>query len=103
LDSTQPSSLPRVSGKILQYLNKVDEGSGRAKRMDFLRIAGNEDILNDWVEYLTSANIIRGETTEGKTVYVKTMLGQKLHDVLKDHLHLGPLVGDLSRDRRRPK
>jgi hypothetical protein len=29
-----------VSGKILQYLNKIDEGSGRAKRMDFLRSLG---------------------------------------------------------------
>ena len=71
--------------------------------MDFLRIAGNEDILNDWVEYLSSCNIIKGKTTEGKTVYVKTMLGQKLHDVLKDHGYLGPLIGDLGRNRRRPK
>lgn len=71
--------------------------------MDFLRIAGNEDILNDWVEYLSKCNIIKGETNEGKTVYSKTMLGQRLHDVLKDHGYLGPLIGDLSRNRRRPK
>jgi len=102
LDPTS-SSLPRVSGKILQYLNKIDEGSGRAKRMDFLRVAGNEQILNDWVEYLISCNIIQRDVAEDKTYYVKTFLGQKLHEVLKDHMYLGPLIGDLSRNRRRPK
>ena len=71
--------------------------------MDFLRIAGNEQILNDWVDYLTRCNIIRGETqTDGRTSYVKTDLGQKLHEVLKYHHYFGPLMGDLSRNRRRP-
>ena len=97
------SSLPRVSEKILQDLNKIDEASGRAKRMDFLRIAGNEAILNDWVEYLSQCNLIKAETQEGKSHYVKTDLGQKLHEVLKYHGYLGPLIGDLSRNRRRPK
>jgi hypothetical protein len=92
-----------VSSKILQYLSKIDEGSGRAKRMDFLRIAGNEEILNDWVEYLSNCNLIKGETADGKTTYTKTALGQKLHEVLKDHGYLGPLIGDLSRNRRRAK
>jgi hypothetical protein len=55
------------------------------------------------VEYLSKCNLIKGETTDGKTIYLKTMLGQKLHDVLKDHGYLGPLIGDLSRNRRRPK
>jgi hypothetical protein len=71
--------------------------------MDFLRVAGNEEILNDWVDYLISCNVIRSETIETKTTYVKTELGQKLHAVLKDHGYLGPLIGDLSRNRRRPK
>ncbi len=71
--------------------------------MDFLRIAGNEEILNDWVEYLTRCNLIRAEVIEGKTQYVKTDLGQRVHEVLKDHAYLGPLIGDLSRERRRPK
>ena len=53
--------------------------------MDFLRIAGNEKILNDWVEYLTGCNLIRVEDIEGKTQYVKTDLGKRLHEVLKDH------------------
>jgi hypothetical protein len=80
------SSLPGVSGRILQYLNKIDEGSGRAKRMDFLRVAGNEEILNDWVEYLTKCNLIRAEIQEGRSCYAKTDLGQKLHEVLKSHI-----------------
>ncbi len=72
--------------------------------MDFLRIAGNEDILNDWVQYLTRCNLIRSETTdEGRATYVKTDLGARLHEVLKAHVFLGPLLSDLSRDRRRPQ
>ncbi|HZW57280.1 MAG TPA: hypothetical protein VFF30_13400 [Nitrososphaerales archaeon] len=97
------SSLPRVSAKILQYLDKIDEGSGRAKRMDFLRIAGNEAILNDWVEYLIQCNLIKAETFDGKRSYLKTEMGEKLHEVLKYHSYLGPLMGDLSRNRRKPK
>ncbi|MFI5420093.1 MAG: hypothetical protein ACHQ1H_03920 [Nitrososphaerales archaeon] len=93
--------LPRVSGKILKYLDKIDEGSGAAKRMDFLRIAGNEEILNDWVEYLIQCNLIKAEIVDAKSRYVKTELGQKLHDVLKLHDYFGPLMRDLSRDRRR--
>src|ERR1700722_9878231 len=101
--STLPSELPRVSDKVLQYLTAIDAGSGKAKRMDFLRIAGNEKNLNDWVEYLTRCNLIRTEVIDGKTQYVKTDLGQRLHGVLRDHADLGPLMGDLSRDRRRSK
>ena len=74
-----------------------------AKRMDFLRIAGNEKNLNDWVEYLTRCNVIRTETIEGKVHYLKTDLGQRLHAVLKDHADLGLLMGDLSRNRRKSK
>ena len=71
--------------------------------MDFLRVAGNEEILNDWVDYLIGCNLIKSEVVEGRTLYLKTELGQKLHAVLKDHDYLGPLIGDLSRNRRRPK
>ena len=97
------SSLPGVSGRSFQYLNKIDQGSGRAKRMDFLRVAGNEEILNDWVEYLTRCNLILAEVQEGRSYYVETDLGQKLHEVLKSHEYLGPLFGDLSRNRRKPR
>jgi hypothetical protein len=55
------------------------------------------------VDYLIRCNVIRSEAVDGRTVYAKTELGQKLHSVLQDHGYLGPLIGDLSRDRRRPK
>lgn len=98
-----PASLPGVANKILQYLNKISEGSGRAKRMDFLRIAGNEEILNDWVEYLTKCNLVRTETFDGKAYFVKTELGEDMQKLLKAHDYLGPLLSDLSRNRRKPK
>jgi len=98
------ASLPGVSKKILQYLESIDSGSGRAKRMDFFRIAGNEQILNDWVEYMTSCALIDVEVgVDGRSYFVKTEVGQKLHDILKRHDYLGPLFWDLSRGRRRPK
>ena len=96
------STLPGVSNRILLYLNKINE-VGRAKRMDFLRIAGNEANLNDWVNYLVKCNLILEETSheDGKTTYVMTEHGRKVHEILRDYSYLGPLFGDLSRDRRR--
>ena len=101
MNSSAPS-LPGVANKILQYLNKISEGSGRAKRMDFLRIAGNEEILNDWVEYLTKCNLVKLKAEDGKNYYVKTELGEKMQEVLNAHDFLGPLLSDLSRNRRKP-
>ena len=70
--------------------------------MDFLRIAGNESNLNDWIEYLARCNLIAEETSgDGKASYVLTEFGKKMLDILKDYQFLGPLFGDLSRDRRR--
>jgi hypothetical protein len=97
-------SLPGVSNKILLYLNKIEEGAGRAKRMDFLRIAGNEASLNDWIEYLIRCNLIRVEqAADSKIAYSKTELGERVHAVLKVHDYLGPLLSDLSRNRRKPR
>jgi DNA-binding HxlR family transcriptional regulator len=97
--------LPGVANRILQYLNKIEEGKGKANRMDFLRVAGNEEILNDWVDYLVQCNLVKEEkqSEDGKTYYVKTELGENLHSVLKAHDYLGPLLSDLSRGRRRSK
>jgi predicted transcriptional regulator len=102
------STLPGVSKRILAYLDKILQEGGRASRMDFLRIAGNESNLNDWVEYLVLCNLIREEASqeqEGKvkTTYVVTDHGKKVHEVIKDYGYLGPLFGDLSRQRRRPR
>lgn len=87
-------------------MDRILQQGGSASRMDFLRIAGNESNLNDWVEYLIRCNLIREQTPqkEGaarKTVYVMTDYGRKMHEIMKDYNYLGPLFGDLSRDRRR--
>lgn len=71
--------------------------------MDFLRIAGNEEILNDWVKYLLECNVIVEMREDGRISYVKTDLGEKLHQVLNSHDYLGPLLSDLSRGRRKPR
>lgn len=97
------SSLPGVSNRIFQYLNKISDEAGRAKRMDFLRIAGNETNLEDWVKYLVQCNLIKEEVSaeDGRASYTMTEFGRRVHDILKDHHYLGPLFGDLSRNRRR--
>lgn len=97
------SSLPGVSNRILQYLNKISDEGGSAKRMDFLRIAGNEANLDDWVKYLIQCNLIKEETSEqvGRVTYTMTEFGRRVRDILKDYNYLGPLFGDLSRNRRR--
>jgi len=96
------SSLPGVSRRVLQYLSKISEGGGSASRMDFLRVAGNEANLNDWIGYLVRCNLIGVESSaDGKTSYVLTDLGRKMFELLKDYQFLGPLFGDLSRNRRR--
>ncbi len=76
--------------------------------MDFLRIAGNETNANQWIDYLSRCNLIseqidaRGdENSSSKKYYVKTELGQKVHEVLRNHDQLGPLLDDLSRMKRR--
>jgi hypothetical protein len=71
--------------------------------MDFLRIAGNEANLNDWIEYLIRCNLISEEKSkeDGKPSYVMTEHGRKMRDILKDYYYLGPLFGDLSRNRLR--
>ncbi|HUI01249.1 MAG TPA: hypothetical protein VLX56_06435 [Nitrososphaerales archaeon] len=98
------SPLPGVSNKILQYLGRISDGGGKAKRMDFLRIAGNEANLNDWVEYLVRCNLIREEssTEDGRSYYTMTEFGLKVYEIVKNYNYLGPLFGDLSRERRRP-
>ena len=97
------SSLPGVSKRILQYLERISEEGGRAGRMDFLRIAGNEANLDDWVEYLEKCNLIliQKSPESGKVAYAMTDYGRRVHGVLKDYNYLGPLFGDLSRNRRR--
>jgi len=65
---------------------------------------------NQWIEYLCSCNLISEQTGapvrgddngRSRKYYVKTELGQKVHEVLKSHEHLGSLLDDLSRMKRR--
>ncbi|MHB8568367.1 MAG: hypothetical protein ACYC7D_15355 [Nitrososphaerales archaeon] len=91
--------LSGVSRKILQYLEAIDRGNGKATRMDFFRIAGNEVILNNWIDYLSDCNLI-ATLQINKVYYAKTDAGQKLHELLKIHPYVGPLFNDLSRRRR---
>jgi hypothetical protein len=99
--------MPGVAKRILQYLDCIDKASGRAKKMDFLRIAGNETNANQWIDYLCRCNLISeqddpGRSNEtGKMYYAKTELGEKVHEVLKNHEQLGPLLDDMSRMKRR--
>lgn len=92
--------LPAVSSKILEYLNKIDERGGKAKRMDFLRIAGNEVILDGWIEYLHGCHLIVDIEDGGNVFFEKTDAGNKLHEILKLHPFVGTLFEDLSRARR---
>ena len=71
--------------------------------MDFLRIAGSEEMLNDWNDHEPLQPHQNRDHRDGKMSYVKTDIGQKLHEVLKVHAYLGPALGDLGRDRRRPR
>jgi len=102
------SPLPGVSRRILQYLDRISEKMGKPTRMDFLRIAGNESNLNDWVKYLIKRNLIREDITapdekERKTTtyYIMSDYGKKVREILRNYNYLGPLFGDLSRERRR--
>ncbi|MHB1908590.1 MAG: hypothetical protein ACYCQJ_06920 [Nitrososphaerales archaeon] len=93
-------NLPHVARRILTYMEKIDESNGQAPRMEFLRIAGNEAVLNNWVNYLIGCNLIKSTVIGKRTYYTKTDAGQKLHAILKLHPYVGPLFEDLSRDRR---
>lgn len=68
--------------------------------MDFLRIAGNEKMLNSWIEYLVRCNVIRVVEDNSKKVYRKTDAGDTLHDLLKLHPYLGSILRDIGRNRR---
>ena len=89
-----------VPKKILQYLDKIDERSGRITKMDFLRIAGNERLSNEWIEYLLRCNLIIRIRENNREFYAKTDVGQKIHDALKLHPYVGTLFEDFGRDRR---
>ena len=92
-----------MARRILQYLERVDQSGGKASRMDFLRIAGNEANLNRMASYLIAQRLVVEATNqEGRINYSKTDLGEKLHALLKGHEYFGSLLKDLGRSRISP-
>ena len=92
-----------MARRILEYLNRIDDGGGKASRMDFLRIAGNEANLNRMVSYLISQKlVVEGKDPNDRINYSKTDLGEKLHALLKGHEYFGSLLKDLGRSRLGP-
>lgn len=91
--------LPAVSRRILEILDKID-ATGRLSKMDFIRIAGNEKMANDWIRYMITCNLISSFRYDGKFFFCKTNVGQKIHEALKLHPYVGPLFEDLGRMRR---
>ena len=89
-----------MARRILQYFDRIDQSAGRASRMDFLRIAGNEANLNRMTGYLIAQRLlIEAKDQEGRISYSKTDLGEKLHALLKGHEYFGSLLTDLGRSR----
>jgi hypothetical protein len=89
--------------RTLRYLDAIDSGGGTASRMEFYRIAGNEDNLERWEEKLCVEWKLVSRVQVGEKVsYQKTDLGQSLHRLLKNHEYVGTLFDELIRDRLRP-
>jgi len=84
------------SQTALKYLDAIDNAGGKAKRMDFLRIAGSEANLNRWVAFLEENKFVKEIQQEGRKIYVKTQMGQRFHDVLKQHEIVFVLTQELS-------
>ena len=92
-----------MARRILEYFERIDQSAGKASRMDFLRIAGNEANLNRMVSYLVAQRlVVEAMNEEGRMNYSKTDLGEKLHALLKGHEYFGSLLTDLGRSRLGP-
>lgn len=90
--------------RTLRYLDAIDEGGGVCSRMDWYRVAGNEDNLRRWEQKLCDEWRLVSKQTEGdKATYSKTDLGESLHRLLKNHDYVGSLFHELIRDRLRPR
>ncbi len=94
--------LPPHAQRIYNYLKKIDEMGGKASRMDFLRIAGNERNLDRFVKYLCDRKLIEEQLSTDKTYYSRTAIGDRLLSALNDHEYVGPLFEELARSRMGP-
>ena len=90
-------------GRTLRYLDAIDQAEGKATRMSFYQIAGNEDNLSRWEEKLCKEWRLVTKTDEGgKALYAKTEWGENLHRLLRNHEYVGSLFEELIRDRLKP-
>ena len=90
-------------GRVLRYLDAIDQGGGRSPRMAFYQVAGNEENLRRWEQKLCAEwRLVERSEDEGRVYYRKTDLGENLHKLLKSHDYVGALFEELIRDRLRP-
>lgn len=71
--------------------------------MTFYNIAGNEENLRRWENKLcTDWKLVSKRVEENsKVTYAKTDFGEHLHRLLKNHVYVGSLFEELTRDRLR--
>ena len=88
--------------RTFRYLEAIDQGGGKASRMAFYNIAGNEENLRRWEQKLCGEwKLVAKSQEDGHEVYGKTELGEHLHRLLKSHDYVGGLFEELIRDRLR--
>ena len=88
--------------RTFRYLEAVELAQGKAPRMSFYNIAGNEENLRRWEQKLINEwRIVTKYEEEGREYYRMTELGEHLHKLLKSHEYVGGLFEELTRDRLR--
>jgi hypothetical protein len=88
--------------RTFRYLEAIDQGAGKASRMAFYNIAGNEENLRRWEQRLCGEwKLVTKSQEDGHEYYRKTELGEHLHMLLKSHEYVGSLSEELIRDRLR--
>jgi hypothetical protein len=88
--------------RTFRYLEAIDEAGGKAPRMAFYNIGGNEENLRRWEQKLIIEwRLVTKYEEDGRQYYRKTELGEHLHRLLKSHEYVGNLFEELIRDRLR--
>jgi hypothetical protein len=97
------SALPiGPAGRALEYLEAIDKRGGKARRMDFLRIAGSEAAVDRWVSFLVRHGMVVEAEEDGSRIYAKTDFGERIHKTLNDHRTVKIIIEHLSGRRLRP-
>ncbi len=87
--------LPSANFKrTLLYVEAIDQAGGRASRMAFYNIAGNEENLRRWEQKLCSEwrIIEKIHAEDGRDYYRKTTLGDHLHTFAQKSCIPGQLI-----------